>query len=140
MSIAAVVTFSGFPGAPECHVVLAEEGYPAAVAHGFASVKLQAGRPAAFLKDFLATQGRVVPQSGASGRPDPWAGSAAYHYRVRLVTRRTTPLMVDCWRRYPGGIGWQRRCGPMALERFLERFMPKGPCGARSKPRRNGLG
>jgi hypothetical protein len=34
-------------------------------------------------------------------------------------------VWIACWRRYPAGIGWQRRCGPMPLRTFLERFLDR---------------
>lgn len=130
MSIACVVSFSGFPDAAECHLALPDGGYPAAVASGFIAARREAGRPAAFLKAFSATHHGarlLAPEPDCS---DPCREGAAYHYRVRLVGRRKTPLLVDCWRRYPGGLGWQRRCGPMALERFVERFLPPQGLGS----------
>ena len=51
--------------------------------------------------------------------PPPPAGQACYRYLIRMRGRR---VEVSCWRRYPAGIGWQRRCGPMPLEQFVRRF------------------
>jgi hypothetical protein len=64
---------------------------------------------------------RELPTAAAG----PAAAQAAYRYLIRL---RGRGISVCCWRRYGAGIGWQRRCGPMHLGRFLERFGP----GARS--------
>ena len=58
-----------------------------------------------------------LPPAGAGSA----AGQAAYHYLIRLRARGAS---VSCWRRYGAGIGWQRRCGPMHLARFLRRFAP----------------
>lgn len=46
-----------------------------------------------------------------------------YRYLLRLVSPKSQRVSLACWRRYPGGLGWQRRCGPMPLERFLQRFL-----------------
>jgi len=29
---------------------------------------------------------------------------------------------LQCWRYYPQGLGWQRRCGPMPLRAFIRHF------------------
>lgn len=130
MPISAVVTFCGFPGVPPCHLALTDQGYPAAVAGGFAAACRASGSPASFLRRFAAIHRLAQPVPGFPADHHLAPGGAEYHYRVRLVARRTTPLLVDCWRRYPGGIGWQRRCGPMALERFLDRFQPQSAAAA----------
>jgi hypothetical protein len=43
----------------------------------------------------------------------------AVEYRYRLALGAAGGGWLECWRRYGHGIGWQRRCGPMALEEFI---------------------
>ena len=53
-------------------------------------------------------------------RPRPTTGvQASYRYLIQL---RPHGAALSCWRRYPEGIGWQRRCGPMPLAQFVRRF------------------
>ncbi|MFO8239190.1 MAG: hypothetical protein R6U00_13260 [Prochlorococcaceae cyanobacterium] len=52
-------------------------------------------------------------------RPVAGAGAAAYRYLLQLHARSAR---ISCWRHYGPAIGWQRRCGPMALACFLRRF------------------
>lgn len=47
------------------------------------------------------------------------AQQASYRYLIQLRARGAE---LSCWRRYPAGIGWQRRCGPMPLGQFVRRF------------------
>ncbi len=56
------------------------------------------------------------------GEPDPAAALepvAAVDYHYRLALRAGGGVRLECWRHYGPGIGWQRRCGPMDLNRFL---------------------
>lgn len=52
----------------------------------------------------------------------PAARQAAYRYLIQL---RGGGARLHCWRRYADDIGWQRRCGPMALGSFLRHFGPR---------------
>ncbi|MCP9926873.1 hypothetical protein [Cyanobium sp. CH-040] len=54
--------------------------------------------------------------AGAAG---PAAQQAVYRY---LIQTHAAGATLSCWRRYPGGIGWLRRCGPVALGPFVSRF------------------
>ncbi len=57
-------------------------------------------------------------------RPDtagPAARQATYRYLIQL---RGGGARMSCWRRHAGDIGWQRRCGPMALDGFRRHFAP----------------
>jgi hypothetical protein len=60
-------------------------------------------------------------QPGSQAAPST-AALATYRYRIQLHGQGS---QVCCWRRYPDGLGWQRRCGPMPLTRFITRFAPK---------------
>ena len=98
-------------------------------------------RPAKLL-DHLGPTSPLGPaaslvSSGSLGSSDPLASAAPaihwdYRYLLRLVSPQSQRLSVACWRRYAGGLGWQRRCGPMSLERFVARFLevPAPPLSA----------
>ena len=53
----------------------------------------------------------------------PDAPAASYRYLLCLDRRGSR---ISCWRRYPEGLGWQRRCGPMPLAQFIRRFQQPG--------------
>ena len=108
----------GFSGPRIEQFVLERTGYPAAVALIFAQALqrcLASGdRPAKLLNHLSPT---CPHRSGGA------AINLDYRYLLRLVSPQSQRLSVACWRRYAGGLGWQRRCGPMPLERFLARFL-----------------
>ena len=120
----------GFSGPRIEQFVLEQAGYPAAVAWIFAQALQRCmatgDRPAKLLNHLSPI---CPPGSAAPGI------SFDYRYLLRLVSPKSQRLSVACWRRYAGGLGWQRRCGPMPLERFLARFlavpgMPVSPVAA----------
>ncbi len=82
----------------------------------------QRPEPEAFAAAFLASQPGAEPLAAPAQAAD-----AEYRYRVQLLGGDTAPLQVQAWRRLPGGTTWQLRCGPMALELFIRRFMPGDP-------------
>jgi hypothetical protein len=54
---------------------------------------------------------------------EPFPGQAgSYLYRLGLGGRGRTAVGLQCWRYYPQGLGWQRRCGPMTLRAFIRHF------------------
>lgn len=129
----------GFTGPTIEQFVLERAGYPAAVALIFAQAlqrcMASGDRPAKLLN-------HLSPPSPV-GSDDPLVSSGPlasaapgihldYRYLLRLVSPQSQRLSVACWRRYAGGLGWQRRCGPMPLERFVARFleMPARPHSA----------
>jgi hypothetical protein len=59
--------------------------------------------------------------------PAARAGAAAgqAHFR-HLIKMQARGARICCWRHYGHGIGWQRRCGPMALACFLQHFNGDG--------------
>jgi len=118
----AVYSFSGFPGLPERHLYLHHDGYPTGAAWRFAMALRQRPQPEAFAAAFLATQPGAEPLAAPEQAAD-----AEYRYRVQLQAGDTGPLLVQTWRRLPGGSTWQPRCGPMALELFIRRFLPGDP-------------
>jgi len=75
--------------------------------------------PLCSLAAFLNTQ----PWAEAIKSPDQ-ATDAGYRYRVQLLSGTEPQLQVECWRRKPGRSCWNRRCGPMVLSAFIQRFLP----------------
>jgi hypothetical protein len=123
----------GFSGPTIEQFVLERAGYPAAVALIFAQAlqrcMASGDRPAKLLDHLSPTSPLGSPTSLASAPP---AIHLDYRYLLRLVSPKSQRLSVACWRRYAGGLGWQRRCGPMPLERFVARFLevPAPPLSA----------
>ena len=129
----------GFTGPRIEQFVLERAGYPAAVALIFAEALqrcMASGDRPAKLLDHLSPRSPL-------GSADPLASAGPaihldYRYLLRLVSPQSQRLSVACWRRYAGGLGWQRRCGPMPLERFVARFLevpspPRSPVMAALK-------
>jgi len=120
--IDAVFSFSGFPGLPQHHLYLQQDGYPTGAACRFEAALRELPEPAYFLDAFMNTQ----PGSEAIQSPDQ-AADAEYCYRVQLLPGTDPNLEVQCWRRIPGGGSWIPRCGPMPLAAFIRRFLPGDP-------------
>ena len=115
MAPAATLRFDRFPGIPSGSVFLVADGEPAGTARQLA--ELHPGSTVLSLPREFLPLGACGPGSA------PEAGICGYLYELRVVQRRGASVWIACWRRYPAGIGWQRRCGPMPLRRFLERFL-----------------
>lgn len=122
MATRAVYTFIGFPRAPESHLYLHHDGYPTGAAWRFAEALRETPEPASFLASFLNTQPRAEPIQSLE-----WAADAEYRYRVQLIPCADPHLQVQCWRRIPGIVSWNPRCGPMPLAAFIQRFLPGDP-------------
>ncbi len=114
-------TFTGFPGAPERHLYLHHDGYPAGAAWRFATALRQHPEAPAFLAAFLNSQ----PGAETLAGPEQ-AADAEYRYVVELPSGADAELRVQCWRRYPQTESWTCRWGPMALGLFIQRFLPDG--------------
>jgi hypothetical protein len=99
------------------HWWLADGGFPQRIA-GLLAAPLQASRRRPRTLDELLQVFAPLPLLGAA-EASPACDQARYRYLIRLRHREAG---VCCWRRYPEGIGWQRRCGPMPLELFVQRF------------------
>jgi hypothetical protein len=122
----------GFSGPTIEQFVVERAGYPAAVALIFAQALqrcLASGdRPAKLLDHLGPTSADPLVSSEPLGSSGPLASAPPaihldYRYLLRLVSPQSQRLSVACWRRYAGGLGWQRRCGPMPLERFVAHFV-----------------
>ncbi|MEA5423565.1 hypothetical protein VB777_10260 [Synechococcus sp. CCY9202] len=125
----AVYTFARFPDAPVRHLILHHDGYPTGAAWRFAAALRQGGNASTFLAAFVSSQPGAAPLAGADQAAD-----ADYRYLLTLVGRHVPRLQVECWRRLPGATSWQRRCGPMLLATFIQRFLPGDPLPMGSQP------
>ena len=123
----------GFSGPTIEQFVVERAGYPAAVALIFAQAlqrcMASGDRPAKLLDHLSPTCADPLVSA-------PPAIHWDYRYLLRLVSPQSQRLSVACWRRYAGGLGWQRRCGPMPLERFVAHFVavPAPPLSAGVPP------
>ncbi|MCP9848753.1 hypothetical protein [Cyanobium sp. Morenito 9A2] len=121
MFSSAVYSFLGFPGWGPVHLVVPHQGSPAGTAMRLerASRRAQeAGFPAAALLSELLRD---------EHRADPLVAPQACHqadYRYLVVHRQGArwPLRITAWRCCGDPPAWQRRWGPMELERFIARF------------------
>jgi hypothetical protein len=99
------------------HWWLAESGDPQRIAGLLGSALRGSGRGACHLDELLQVFD-PLPALG-SAEANPAGRQASYRYQIQL---RPGGADLSCWRRYPEGIGWQRRCGPMPLALFVRRF------------------
>jgi hypothetical protein len=118
----AVYTFTGFPEAPVRHLYLHHDGYPTGAAWRFTEALREAPEPDSFLVAFLSTQPNAEPIQSPE-----FSADAEYRYRVQLGPESPPRLQVQCWRRILGGGSWNRRCGPMPMAVFIQRFLPGDP-------------
>ena len=96
---------------------LPDRGFPQHLAD-LLSAPLQAtGRPPRSWQELQAVFDPLRPLGA------PEAPTASYRYLICLDRRGSR---LSCWRRYPEGLGWQRRCGPMPLAQFICRFRQPG--------------
>jgi hypothetical protein len=99
------------------HWWLAEGGFPQRIA-GLLGAPLRGSDHGARRLEELLQVFDPLPQLG-SAEANPAGMQASYRYLIQL---RPGGVALSCWRRYPEGIGWQRRCGPMPLAQFVRRF------------------
>jgi hypothetical protein len=99
------------------HWWLAENGFPQRIA-GLLGAPLRCSDHGARQLDELLQVFEPLPELG-SAEANPAGDQASYRYLIQL---RPGGAALSCWRRYPEGIGWQRRCGPMPLAQFVRRF------------------
>jgi len=122
----AIIEFRGFPpgplGAPPRDLLLVDAGDPQRAARWFATALASAAEPAQFAFACLRT---APARLGPLGE-ERWDGKVAYRYRLALAPAGGAGLRLQCWRFYGEQIGWQRRCGPMALGAFVAHFGAQG--------------
>jgi hypothetical protein len=132
----AIIEFRGFPpgplGAPLRDLLLVDAGDPQRAARWFEAALASAAEPAQFAAACLRTA--PAPLGPAPLGPAPlgplgeerWEAKVSYRYRLGLAPAGGTGLRLQCWRCYGEQIGWQRRCGPMALGAFVAHFGAQG--------------
>ena len=140
-SMPAMVEFCGFAALPASGpsgvlvVWIASGGSPDQVAQWFASALALDASPERFATAALASgppSWRPLRHPSGGAKPLP-AVVGSHRYRLALGGRGRRGLGVQCWRCYPQGLGWQRRCGPMALREFIRHFAGRrAACPARS--------
>ena len=105
-----------------CHArqgpwLLPDAGFPQQLASLLASPLRSSGRPPRSWQELHAVFLPLAPLPAPETlSPLP---AATYRYLICLDRRGGR---LSCWRRYPEGLGWQRRCGPMPLALFIRRF------------------
>jgi len=129
-SMPAVVEFRGFAALPAAGlsgrlvVWTPSGGSPDQVAQWFASalaLDSSLERFAASCLESGSNRWQPLGHSRASSEPLP-DRLGSYRYRLGLGGRGRTAVGLQCWRYYPQGLGWQRRCGPMPLRAFISHF------------------
>ena len=122
----AIIEFRGFPpgplGAPLRDLLLVDAGDPQRAARWFDAALASAAEPAQFAAACLRTAPAPLGPLGE----ERWGGKVAYRYRLGLAPAGGAGLRLQCWRCYGEQIGWQRRCGPMALGAFVAHFGAQG--------------
>lgn len=104
----------------QSHWLLPCGGYPQAIAALLAAPLCSTGQPARSWREWLAVLAPLPPLPGTEPTADQ--PTPLYRYLLCLPPGRRDSPRISCWRRYPEGLGWQRRCGPMPLAAFVERF------------------
>jgi hypothetical protein len=126
----AVVEFRGFAALPAAGpsgrlaLWIPSGGSPDQVAQWFASALALDASPERFAASCLGSGSPPWQPLGHSRAwSEPFPGQAgSYLYRLGLGGRGRTAVGLQCWRYYPQGLGWQRRCGPMTLRAFIHHF------------------
>ncbi len=107
----------------QSHWLIPCGGYPQAIAGLLGAPLCSTGQPARSWREWLAVLAPLAPLAPTPGtQASPEQPSPLYRYLLCLPASRRDGIRVSCWRRYPEGLGWQRRCGPMPLAAFVERF------------------
>ena len=117
-SSAALISLVHLQHPRQHHWWLAEDGFPQRIAGLLKAPLCDSGRGARQLDELLQVFD-PLPELG-SAEANPAGVQASYRYLIQLQPGGGAAL--SCWRRYPEGIGWQRRCGPMPLAQFVRRF------------------
>ena len=119
---------------PSCdrqgHWLLPCGGSPRAIAALLAAPLRSSGQPARSWREWLAVLAPLSPLMPLpESSDDPQPSEPVYRYLLCLPAGHRDPTRISCWRRYPEGLGWQRRCGPMPLAVFVERFTARAAGG-----------
>ena len=117
MACSAVISLLESHGSRQGHWWLADAGFPQHLAHLLGAPLRASGLPPRNWRELAAVFEPLRPLPSAEA-PSTTA-AATYRYLICLDRRGNR---LSCWRRYPEGLGWQRRCGPMPLAQFVRRF------------------
>ena len=117
---AAVISLLDSASSRHGHWLLPCGGYPQAFAALLAAPLLASGAPARRWREWLLVLA-PLPVLSSPHQPPEGSPQVCYRYLLRLA-EGPAAARICCWRRYGDGIGWQRRCGPMALELFISHF------------------
>ena len=93
------------PPAPEAGLAPIQQALPAAPMEGL----------------LLASTQALVDPAGVAVSPDQPDEAVQFHTRLTLQRWHRGPVWIAIWRCH-GPLGWQRRCGPMPLRQFVQRF------------------
>ena len=119
MACGAVISLLDTQHRCSCHWWLPDAGFPQHLASLLGGALTRSGGPP---RSRLELQTVFQPlRRLPDPETTPAASSATYRYLICLDRRGSR---LSCWRRYPEGMGWQRRCGPMPLAQFIRRFDP----------------
>ncbi|MCX5941022.1 MAG: hypothetical protein NTX18_08430 [Cyanobium sp. LacPavin_0818_WC50_MAG_67_9] len=117
MACGAVISLLDTQQSRQGHWWLPDAGFPQHLASLLGSPLRASGQPPRSWWELAAVFEPLRPLP-ASDTP-PTTTGATYRYLICLHRRGNR---LSCWRRYPEGLGWQRRCGPMPLAHFIHRF------------------
>jgi hypothetical protein len=111
---------------PRCgeqrHWWLEADGCPQRIAALLGAALRSSGLPASTTLELLEVFSPLPVLPAAAAHPA--CRTAGFRY---LLCGHRNGFRVSCWRHYPMAGGWQRRCGPMALPAFIQRFgAPRG--------------
>ena len=129
-------SFRCFQGNGEWHLCLDRGDAPLhaslLLAEALHGCERQGMGPEALPLVFVASQAarllaEAPPWGEMGGKGGEETGQGEYAYQLVWHPARDPWIGISCWRRYPAMAGWTRRCGPMRLEVFLERFEPCPP-------------
>ncbi len=117
MACAAVISLLEPCQSRQGHWLLPDAGFPQQLASLLGSPLRSSGRPPSSWQELHAVFLPLAPLPA----PETLSPTAAATYRYLICLDRRGGRL-SCWRRYPEGLGWQRRCGPMPLALFIRRF------------------
>lgn len=117
MACGAVISLFDTHRSRQCHWWLADGGFPQQLASLLGAPLRTSGLPPRNWRELAAVFEPLRPLPTAQA-PSSTA-AATYRYLICLDRHGNR---LSCWRRYPEGLGWQRRCGPMPLAQFVRRF------------------
>ncbi|MFN5117876.1 MAG: hypothetical protein ACK5FE_11680 [Cyanobacteriota bacterium] len=123
-------SFQRFPGNGELRLCLDRGDVPAhasvLLAEALDGCERQGIGPEALPLVFLESQeARLLAEAAPWCEGGAGCGQGEYAYQLAWHRARRPWISISCWRRYPAMVGWTRRCGPMRLQVFLERFEPQ---------------